>query len=256
MGQDVDEVSNSSNLVSDDELLEISSKLGDQIDKVAESLGTAADDSAHYGKQLEAFAGKVRRSPGLDAVNRHLGGILTETQNICERNHNLEERLRESAAEIAALRRQLEEARETANTDALTGLANRRMFFAQLRNCARQANEADEPLCLLMVDVDHFKQFNDRHGHRFGDQVLKLVAHVLTSNLKGRDLVARYGGEEFAAILPNTDSDDAMNLVETLRHSVESRKIVKRGSKRAIGSLTVSIGVAAYRTGEDVGLLI
>ena len=107
-----------------------------------------------------------------------------------------------------------------------------------------------------MVDVDHFKQFNDRHGHRFGDQVLKLVAHVLTSNLKGRDLVARYGGEEFAAILPNTNLDDAMNLAETLRNSVESRKIVKRGSKRAIGSLTASIGLAAHRTGEDVGLLI
>ncbi len=107
-----------------------------------------------------------------------------------------------------------------------------------------------------MIDVDHFKQFNDRHGHRFGDQVLKLVAHVLTANVKGRDTVARYGGEEFAIILPDTDMSDAMRVAETLRGSVESRRIVKRGSKKSIGTLTVSVGVAAYRLGEDVGLLI
>ena len=172
-------------VIAGDELLDVSLKLGNEIDAVAESVVAAVEHSAHYGKQLEAFAGTVRQSPSLKVVNGHVGGILAETQKICERNHDLEDQLRESAAEIAALKKQLEEAHETANTDALTSLANRRMFCAQLRNCARHVKKAEESLCLLMIDVDHFKQFNDRHGHRFGDQVLKLVAHVLTENVKG-----------------------------------------------------------------------
>lgn len=80
------------NLVSD-ELLDVSFKLGNEIDAVAESVGAAVEHSAHYGKQLEAFAGTVRQSPSLDVVSGHLGGILAETQKICARNHELEERL-------------------------------------------------------------------------------------------------------------------------------------------------------------------
>lgn len=132
---------------------------------------------------------------------------------------------------------------ELAATDALTGLANRRTLDQRLRLEWDRAQRSAEPLTLLMIDVDHFKAFNDQHGHRRGDEALRNVAQVINSNIRRpADLAARYGGEEFAVVLPHTDSDGALLIAEHIRSSVE-RLPRLAGETQPI---TVSIGLATW----------
>ncbi|MFO2465075.1 sensor domain-containing diguanylate cyclase [Pseudomonas sp. 15FMM2] len=130
---------------------------------------------------------------------------------------------------------------ELAATDALTGLANRRILDQRLRLEWDRAQRSSEPLALLMIDVDHFKAFNDRHGHQGGDDALRNVAQVIASNIRRpADLAARYGGEEFAVILPHTDAKGARVIAEQIRSSVEKLPPVA-GS---VGPITVSVGLS------------
>jgi diguanylate cyclase (GGDEF)-like protein len=141
--------------------------------------------------------------------------------------------------------RLFEETRQLAITDALTGLSNHRQFYNQLTREVRRAQRYERPLALLMLDLDHFKDFNDRHGHLAGDQALREVAEVLRQNARSVDLLARYGGEEFAVILPETDLARAALHAERVRAAVEAFPFL--GGASGPGSLTVSIGAAALR---------
>src|SRR5690606_26359339 len=112
------------------------------------------------------------------------------------------------------------------------------------------------PLCLMIIDIDHFKSFNDTYGHQTGDQVLRLVAMTLKSNIKGQDLAARYGGEEFVAILPSTDIEGAVIVAENIRRAIQAKQLLKRSTNEKLGRITASFGVAAYQSGDTAGMLI
>ena len=132
---------------------------------------------------------------------------------------------------------------ELAATDALTGLANRRTLDDRLRLEWDRAQRSTEPLTVLMIDVDHFKAFNDRHGHQGGDEALRTVAQVIGSNIRRpADLAARYGGEEFAVVLPDTGAKGAWVIAEHIRNSIEHLPRVA-GAERPI---TVSIGMSTW----------
>ncbi|MGY2326601.1 sensor domain-containing diguanylate cyclase [Pseudomonas sp. SDT2931_S440] len=132
---------------------------------------------------------------------------------------------------------------ELAATDGLTGLANRRTLDQRLRLEWERAQRSGEPLALLMIDVDHFKAFNDRHGHQGGDEALRNVARVIGSNIRRpADLAARYGGEEFAVILPDTDSEGASTIAEHIRSAVEH---LPPADGDAL-SVTVSVGLSTW----------
>jgi diguanylate cyclase (GGDEF)-like protein len=131
-----------------------------------------------------------------------------------------------------------------ATLDGLTGIANRRCFDQSLRNELEHASRDGYPLSLLLVDIDHFKRYNDTYGHPAGDECLKRVAEVLSSQVRTYDLAARYGGEEFVVILPHQTLHGAAAVAERIRHAVEQSVSVEpmmRGE-----SVTVSIGVAAW----------
>ncbi|WP_073953148.1 GGDEF domain-containing protein [Thalassospira sp. TSL5-1] len=160
------------------------------------------------------------------------------------------------SSEISRLRQDLEEMRKEAMTDPLTGIANRKMFDQQLRNRAMEAMENGTPLCLLMIDVDHFKQFNDTYGHQTGDQVIRLLAQTLRDNIKGRDTAARYGGEEFSVILPRTNIASARQLAEAIRNNVRQKNVISEVDGTQIEKITVSIGIGCFEFGEPLGHLI
>jgi diguanylate cyclase (GGDEF)-like protein/PAS domain S-box-containing protein len=145
--------------------------------------------------------------------------------------------------EVDRYRRHLEEANarleELATTDVLTGLKNRLVFEQRLDEEFRRSARYRIPLALLMIDVDHFKAFNDTFGHPAGDDVLRTVARVLKVNSRLTDLPARYGGEEFVVLLTNTDPEGAVASAERVRRAVE----MAAWSERPV---TVSVGVANY----------
>jgi diguanylate cyclase len=169
---------------------------------------------------------------------------------MAERNKALEAQVDASAKEVDTLRSKMEAVRKESLIDALTGLANRRSFDEQLTVAIAEAEREATPLCVLMCDIDHFKKFNDTWGHATGDQVLRLVAQCLSSNVKGRDTAARYGGEELVVVLPKTSLAAAMTVAEQIRKAVESRKIIKKATGETLGQVTLSIGGAEYKAGE------
>ena len=133
--------------------------------------------------------------------------------------------------------------------DGMTGVANRRCFDLTVPKEFRRAGRDHTPLGLLMIDVDHFKSYNDRYGHPAGDQCLRAVAEAITRELRRPgDFLARYGGEEFAVLLPNTDQAGAMTMAERIRGAVQRLSITHAGNPGSAGSVaTVSIGVAVER---------
>jgi diguanylate cyclase (GGDEF)-like protein len=133
---------------------------------------------------------------------------------------------------------------ELAQNDSLTGLKNRRMFDEYLERLWQQAVEQSQSLAVLMIDVDHFKAYNDRYGHQAGDQTLRRVAQTLqTFVYEAHDVLARYGGEEFAVILHRADAAHAAAVAERMRRSVSGLGIQHSDSK-AGGVVTISIGIA------------
>ena len=141
--------------------------------------------------------------------------------------------------------------------DGLTGLANRRTFDAALTSETRRAARTGIPLSLLMMDIDHFKMFNDSYGHQHGDECLKLVAQTISDVARrSGDIVARYGGEEFAVILPNTGLTAAEVIADRIRRAVENLRITHRSSA-SNAFVTMSIGGATTVTQDiDVASLV
>jgi diguanylate cyclase (GGDEF)-like protein len=137
--------------------------------------------------------------------------------------------------------------------DGLTGLANRRSFDQALEMEWLRAQRTKKPLALLFVDVDHFKLFNDLHGHQGGDECLRAVAAIIGGKaLRPTDLAARYGGEEFAIIMPDTGPDSACKMADRLRNAVMDQRIA-HGANGAGPWVTLSVGVATHVPGNDVG---
>jgi diguanylate cyclase (GGDEF)-like protein len=137
-----------------------------------------------------------------------------------------------------------EKLRNQSIRDPLTGLFNRRYTEETMERELHRASRSAETLAVLMIDVDHFKQFNDRFGHEAGDQVLCEIAKVLTSHARGSDMVSRMGGEEFLVVLPGARGDDAEKKAQELRAEVAKLRIVHAG--RDLGEVTISIGVAIH----------
>jgi diguanylate cyclase (GGDEF)-like protein len=141
------------------------------------------------------------------------------------------------------------EARVLASTDELTGLLNRRALLAHAEAAVLAARQQREPLVLLMIDADHFKQINDRHGHAFGDEVLRHLAQVLGTALRQRDRLGRLGGEEFAAVLPGAGAAQAGQIAERMREAVAA---TPARAPEGEAPCTVSIGVAELGPEETV----
>jgi diguanylate cyclase (GGDEF)-like protein/PAS domain S-box-containing protein len=168
-------------------------------------------------------------------------------------NATLENLVLQRTAELeqlnATLQRQLEETSFIASRDRLTTVYNRHMFEELLQKEISRARRYGRPMSLIMVDLDYFKEINDRYGHQAGDGVLAAVAKTLQGHTRSSDIVARWGGEEFIVILPDTQREEALAIAETLR-----RTIAQRYFDRGI-SLTCSFGVTGYCPDDTVDTL-
>ncbi|WP_342736360.1 GGDEF domain-containing protein [Bradyrhizobium sp. B117] len=181
--------------------------------------------------------------------------LMNELARAATRATRLEAGFAEKTRELDVIRDSLSRSEERARTDTLTGLANRRALDEFLRK-AQATADWGEPLSVLLLDIDHFKTFNDNFGHGVGDQVLRLMAKVLREKVRTQDLPARYGGEELIAVLPDADLATCAEIAEHIRRAIAECTITRRSTGETLPGINVSIGVAQYRAGEAISDLI
>lgn len=236
----------------DDVLFSTGSNIETAVDSIIKHIDQLNTSARRYGQTLEGYAERVDAAESRDNIRKIVGEIVTKTSRMVHRNRELERRLDNSSKEIRNLRTNLAKVRTESLTDELTGIVNRRGFEHALREQAIVAVDEGEPLAMLLLDIDHFKGFNDTYGHPMGDEMLKLVARSLTRSIKGRDTACRYGGEEFAIILPRTPLEAACIVAEQIREHIGEKNVVKKTTGEVLGRITVSIGAALFRPGEPL----
>ncbi len=168
--------------------------------------------------------------------------MVKDAQEIRRSTLNFSAALGSAEKEIAQLRAELQKSQHNALYDSLTGLCNRRFFDAEIDSLLDQ-----KQLSMILVDIDHFKKFNDSHGHLMGDRVLRGVAKKLQQNCRDTAQAFRFGGEEFAVLLPEVDIKRALHVAEVMRRGIEKLQIKDKKSGQTIGGITASFGVAQLK---------
>ncbi|GLH41293.1 GGDEF domain-containing protein [Pseudomonas atacamensis] len=219
-------------------------------------------------EQVDGLQSSVQQAADLDdlkhVLENHLEGLLgtmdqhqkqrdAREQEVAARLKSLSERVAHMEQEAMGFREHLEEQRQKALIDPLTGLPNRAAWSERLEHELQQWQQHGNTLSLAMLDLDHFKRINDSYGHLAGDKVLKIIATVLRKRLRGSDFIARFGGEEFVLLLPATPPAVGAKLLETLRAAIEACPFHFKGERVTI---TISMGLASFRVGEHSDLVL
>ncbi len=211
------------------------------------SVRMAADVGEHHAR-----VGEVDRE--LAAKTAHPApAIATLVNRLMKANEEVQRKLTHAETKLDELNQKMAYHATEARTDALTGLANRRVFEEETAKRLSEFQATKDSFSVAIVDIDHFKRVNDAHGHLRGDDLLRDVAITLLENVGGRDIVTRYGGEEFAILMPGVTIEDAGRCAEKLRETIEKTHFWA-GDKTL--NVTVSAGVAEVRAHEDLVTLV
>lgn len=230
----------------------VRNELNQVIQHARNSTAEASEQTSEYRQSLEGHSRAISGDGQRASLDSTIRAILADTHQLRHSIHGLQQELDRSSHEMEALREELLRVRREANSDPLTGLANRKAFQAALEAAIMAQQQTNTgPLSLIMLDIDHFKQVNDAYGHLLGDKVICFVAGIMKKHVKGKDTAARCGGEEFFILLPDTDTEGARALAENIRRNIESAKIRRQDNGENIGQVTVSIGISTYQADED-----
>ncbi len=213
---------------------------------------TANNSAANFTDQSVKLSGADNIADVKDIVQ----GIIAETKQLVDASGGLKSRLNETNKEVEILRQELEQMKETAKTDALTGLLNRRAFDMEMDSLIENAQASVDTTFLLLLDIDHFKRINDNYGHLVGDKVLRYTSKLLQQFVKDGGMAARYGGEEMAILLHQVDQVQATKTANEIREALAKSRLQRKDSGESIGQVTISIGVSALRVGDTVESLI
>lgn len=235
-------------------------KAGDELQFTIKSVKDAVrevNSATHdYDDALNQINKALSSNPSEEQLRETVAIAKNNTTHVIKHNQTLEVALEKSTIEIERLRHDLEKVKKESLTDSLTGIANRKAFDSEIIRKIREAKEEQAAFSIMMMDIDHFKSFNDTYGHQVGDQVLRLVGKCLTDGIKGRDFAARYGGEEFVIILPETELTHAISVGNNLRKHVASKEVINRSSGENLGRITLSVGVTEFNGNESAEELI
>ena len=222
-----------------------------ELASVSAAINSAQQSSQAYGETLASASKSLDSGEDPGSVRAMVETLSAATRRVQRENSALEQRLAESTAEVDRLREHLEQVRRDATTDGLTNLANRKAFDEELERACAEAEEKGEAVALAVIDIDHFKNFNDTWGHQTGDQVIRYVASVIGGQGAPPRFAARYGGEEFALIFPRESAVTALACLEDIRVEVASRMLKRRSTNDDLGTITVSSGLAERLPGES-----
>lgn len=245
-----------SHIKTTDRIDKVGARVIGEIDDVMTVLSDALGMTGAYDASLSGATEQLSSAKSREQIKTIVEALLRSTGEMRETNKALEDRLTLSKNEISNLQQSLEAIRAESLTDPLTGLGNRKYFDRMIGIAVQSALASGEPLSLLLLDIDHFKSFNDSYGHLTGDQVLRLVGLSLKQTIKGQDITARYGGEEFAVVLPNTSLRQALTVADHIRRAVMAKELKKKSTGEILGRVTISVGVSILKQGEDTDALI
>lgn len=213
-------------------------------------------DLAGHGANLETLSEKIQEVHDFDGMKEIVDQMLAETRALLQSGSRLQTRMKVSSEDLKQLHLELDKAQQEAQTDALTGLINRRgleKVFELERIRARQ-NRA--PFSVILLDLDHFKRINDNWGHLVGDSLLRGITGILKNHLRRNDIAARYGGEEFLILLPETNLEGAVAVANKIRKALNSKEWKIKENGESMGSVTASMGIALYEMRESEEVLI
>ncbi len=230
---------------------ETSAGFSKELNGMHDVLKSYVSSSESFGDTISASLEELPSATSIDQVSETLKNVLIENERMQQETKELRSKVENSQAQIGKLEKKLVAAREVSFYDSLTQLRNRRYYDQQLPQELLKASLENQPLCLAVADIDHFKRINDKFGHSVGDGVLKLFANLLSNSVKGRDMVARYGGEEFVVVLPETELEDAFTLIDGIRVKFKAINLTVRKTGQTIGNVTSSFGIARFEPGDD-----
>ncbi len=219
------------------------------------SLKDIGEPAGGLDQSLDEFVRDIDKVNSLDDLHKLKTKIKTSARKVQTQVKNLSKEL-ESAQELAgSLQKQLEKSEASSILDSLTRVLNRNAYDMRVEQAVSEFKRFEEPFVMLIVDIDHFKQINDEHGHSSGDKALTSIAHTIKLNIRESDMVFRYGGEEFVVLLPKTGLKGAKVIAEKIRSKVASVRthlvndLYADKEKRV--EITVSLGLAELQKGDS-----
>ncbi|MFI4934640.1 MAG: GGDEF domain-containing protein [Caulobacterales bacterium] len=233
-----------------DQIRDTGDLLSQELATVSRAIQAAQRSSASYGEQLEGASRNLSEGIDESSLKTLVHGLATATHQVQSENQTLEQRLAASTAEVGRLKEHLVQVRRDATTDGLTNLSNRKTFDEELERACAEADANGGPLQLAVLDIDHFKNFNDTWGHQTGDQVIRYVASVIGRVGAPPRFAARYGGEEFAMIFAGESALQAERTLDQIRDEIASRRLKRRSTNEDLGAVTVSAGFAQRKPNE------
>lgn len=217
------------------------------IQKIVDSVSGLTDDVAKGIDRHNTLVQEISEELSGDE-NGDIKTVLQAVASLIKANESMQSELSSTKQQLEDQSQQMDSFAADARTDSLTGLSNRRAFDEVIKKLLAEQNEKQKPTTLMMIDVDHFKRFNDRHGHLAGDTVLQQVSEVLRNEVRDVDIPARYGGEEFAVMFPNTSLEEAAPLAESVRKAIYRSEVSFEGKTLRV---TASAGLAQSGSGES-----
>ncbi len=237
-------------------LRNIGDRVQDHLVEIGDLLSQIASGTRAYGDSLDGVVTSLDDRDSFEELNQALATLRHDTRTILQRTDHWEQTATAHAEEVSKLKQDLDAARNEAETDALTQIGNRKRFDRRLRELVTLSCETGTPLSLILLDIDHFKSFNDTYGHQLGDRVLTLVAKRVVDATALDHEVFRYGGEEFGLLAPNTALGDAVEVGETVRKAVSGLRIARKRDSEPLRRITVSVGVSEYEPGEPLSRVL
>jgi diguanylate cyclase len=227
----------------------LSARIASEIGQAAATIGTAQRAAGSHSEELARTSQRLNAFEIGSDLRPLVAHLLKSAQEMAATNARLQSQLHAMWEEIAQLRRELAVVRAESQTDPLTSLGNGGFFTAALDKAVAECAAADEPLTLLLVDVDGIKSINETYGRIIGDRVLRFIAMTLREGIAGRDVAARLKDDEFGVILPRVQLAPAVRVGEQFRHAIMKCELIKRTTGEKQTRLTVSIGAATLHKG-------
>lgn len=226
-------------------------KIKNMIKELAAFFTDTADSMEDQGKRAEDLALQIKNIEKNGNIYDTIDQMLAAVTTLIESNKNAYSKLKSSAEDISRLRSELEQVNYKANTDALTGLFNRRAFEEKLKYERISSLETNCPLSIMMIDIDSFKVINDTYGHLTGDNLLKKVAAVVGQSVRKSDFSARLGGDEICVIMPDTDLSGACSAAIKIKNIITRKSWYLKETQKEIEDVTISVGISQYSPGES-----